>query len=53
MREGEESANMGGGGGASPWSAGGKAFPLCFSESERFLCPDRSALKRDRQREFL
>lgn len=35
---------------ASPWSAGGKVFLQCFSESERFLCPDRSAWKRDRER---
>lgn len=35
----------------SPWSAGGGAFLQCFSESERFPCPDRSALKR--HREFL
>lgn len=30
----------------SPWSAGVKVFLLCFSESERFPCPDRSALNR-------
>lgn len=33
--------------GVSPWSAGGRVFLLCFSESERFPCPDRSALKRE------
>ena len=35
---------------ASPWSAGGRASLLCFSESERFPCPDRSALKREAER---
>jgi len=38
--------------GVSPWSAGGKVSLLCFSESERFPCPDRSALRetqRDRE----
>lgn len=34
---------------ASPWSAGGWVFLLCFSESEKFPCPDRSALKRERE----
>lgn len=46
----------GGGGGhavlkrASPWSAGVRVFLLCFSESERFPCPDRSALNREKER---
>lgn len=34
----------------SPWSAGVRAFLLCFSESERFPCPDRSALNRETER---
>lgn len=37
------------GGGVSPWSTGVKVFLLCFSESVRFPCPDRSALKRQRE----
>lgn len=35
---------------ASPWSAGVRVFLLCFSESERFPCPDRSALNREKER---
>lgn len=38
----------------SPWSAGGRVSLLCFSESERFLCPGRSAsqaAKREREKD--
>lgn len=35
----------------SPWSAGEKAFLLCFSEWARFLCPDRNAWVKKRRRD--